>query len=320
MWDFSIGQAISLMVRTMPFIVLRGAIYFGAALAYVVVTGAGAGIGYGVGAFGEPDFQAQTTFWGAIGGFGVVGAIMYWAREYILYLAKAGHIAVLVELISGRELPAGRSQITHATAVVKERFAQASLLFAIDQIVKGVIRAISVLVRGILSFIPIQGVKQLMTIVEAFLRVAVGFVDEVILAHMIRSGQANPWESAREGLVLYGQNYKVMLKNAAWLTLFVYGLSALVFVLMLAPAAGVVYLMPGNWSAGGFVFALIFAWSVKAAIFEPFAIACLMQVYFRTTEGQTPDPEWDARLEQMSKKFRQLKEKALGYSPIPVKA
>lgn len=320
MWDFSIGQAIGLMVRTMPFIVLRAAIYFGAALAYVLVTGAGAGIGYGVGAFGEPDFQAQTTFWGAIGGFGVVGAIMYWAREYILYLAKAGHIAVLVELVSGRELPAGRSQITYATAVVKERFAQASLLFAVDQIVKGVIRAITGLVRGILSFIPVQGVKQLVGIIEAFLRVAVGFVDEVILAHMIRSGQTNPWEAAREGLVLYGQNYKVMLKNAAWLTLFVYGLSALVFVLMLAPAAGVIYLMPGNWSAGGFVFALIFAWSVKAAIFEPFAIVCLMQVYFRTTEGQTPDPEWDARLEQMSKKFRQLKEKALGYSPIPVKA
>jgi hypothetical protein len=38
----------------------------------------------------------------------------------------------------------------------------------------------------------------------------------------------------------------------------------------------------------------------------------MMQVYFRTIEGQQPDPEWDARLEQMSAKFRKLKARALG--------
>jgi len=76
---------------------------------------------------------------------------------------------------------------------------------------------------------------------------------------------------------------------------------------MLTPAALVVYLLPGAWSAGGFVFALLSAWSVKAALFKPLAIACLMQVYFRTIEGQTPDPAWEARLEQMSGKFRDLK-------------
>ena len=29
---------------------------------------------------------------------------------------------------------------------------------------------------------------------------------------------------------------------------------------------------------------------------EPFAIAALMQVYFKVIEGQVPDPEWDRRL------------------------
>ena len=105
---------------------------------------------------------------------------------------------------------------------------------------------------------------------------------------------------------------KVMLKNAAWLAIFVYGLGFIVFLVMLAPAALVVYLMPGAWAAGGVVFALLFAWAVKAALLEPFAIACLMQVYFKAIEGQQPDPEWDARLEQMSGKFRKLKAHALG--------
>lgn len=43
-----------------------------------------------------------------------------------------------------------------------------------------------------------------------------------------------------------------------------------------------------------------------------FAIACLMQVYFRTIESQQPDPQWDAKLDQMSAKLRALKTGAFG--------
>lgn len=312
MWDFSVGRAMGLMMQTLPFVVLRMAVYFGITLAYILVTGAGAGIGFGVGALGDPGFQAGSTFWGGLIGFGLVGAVMYWAREYILYIVKAGHIAVLVELIDGKPMPEGRSQVEHGRLVVTERFAQASVLFAVDQLIKGVLRAITGLARGILTILPIPGARQLVGILHAFLRVAVGFIDEVILAYAIRTGSTNPWGSAKDALVLYGQNYKVMLKNAAWLAIIVYLLSFVVFLVMLAPAALVVYLMPGAWAAGGFVFALLFAWAVKAAVLEPFAITCLMQVYFKTIEGQRPDPEWDARLEQMSKKFRELKARALG--------
>ena len=315
MWDFSIGNALGMMARTLPFIVLRMAVYFGIAVGYVLVTGTGAGIGYGVGAFGDDGFRANSTLWGGMIGFGTFGVVMYWAREYILYIVKAGHIAVLVELIDGKEMPQGKSQVSYATSVVKERFAQASVLFAVDQLVKGVIGAITGLVRGILSILPLPGVRQLSGILHAFLRVAVGFIDEVILAYAIRTRSIDPWGSARDALVLYGQNYKVMLKNAAWLAAIVYLLSFIVFLVMLAPAALVVYLMPGAWAAGGVVFALLFAWSVKAALLEPFAIACLMQVYFKTIEGQQPDPEWEARLEQMSSHFRKLKARILGGKP-----
>lgn len=312
MWDFSIGGAMGMMGRTLPFILLRMAVYFGITLGYVLVTGAGAGIGWGIGGFGDEEFRAGSTFWGGIAGFGIFGAVMYWAREYILYIVRAGHIAVLAELIDSKPMPQGRSQIGHATTVVRQRFPQASALFVMDQLIRGVIRAISGLARGILTVLPVPGAQQIGAILSAFLRVAVGFVDEVILAHAIRTRSDNAWGSAREALVLYGQNWKVMLKNAAWLAIFVNGLGFLVFLVMLAPAALVVYLMPGAWAAGGVVFALLFAWSVKAALLEPFALACMMQVFFKTIEGQQPNPEWDARLEQMSGKFRKLKDRALG--------
>lgn len=310
MWDFSIGKALRLMMRTLPFLGLRLVVYFGVALGYVLVTGMGAGVGYGLGALGGSDVQPTFAAWGGVIGFGAFGVFMYWAREYLLYIVKAGHIAILVDLLDGKPLPEGKSQISHATDTVKSRFAEASTLFVIDQLIKGVVRVLTGLVRGVLSVFSLPGAQQLSSILHAFLRIAVGFVDEVILARSIRTGSDNPWSTAKDSLILYGQNYKVMLKNAAWLAVIVYLFGFLVFLIMLAPATLVVYMMPGAWSAGGFVFALLFAWSVKAAVLEPFAITCLMEVYFKTIDGQEPDPEWEARLEQMSGKFRELKERA----------
>lgn len=314
MWNFSVAQSLRMMVQTMPFILLRCAVYFGIALAYILVTGAGAGIGWGIGGLGDESFQASSTLWGGMAGLGLTGIVLYFLREYILYVVKAGHIAVLVQLIDGQPMPEGRSQIAHARTIVHERFTQTNVLFGLDQLIKGVINAITGLVQGLTAILPIPGMQQIMSIVRAFLRVAVGLIDEMILAYAIRTSSTNPWASAQTALVLYGQNAKVMMKNAAWLTLFVYGLSFLVFLVMLAPAAALVYMIPGAWSAGGVIFALIFAWAIKAAVIEPFAIACLLQAYFSTIEGQTPDPAWEARLSGASKKFNALKDKAADWA------
>lgn len=310
MWDFSIGRSFELMAKTMPFIVFRVLVYAGIAVAYVLVTGVGAGVGWGIGAFGDDDFRGASIFWGGAIGFGLTAGVLYFLREYILYLVKAGHIAVLVKLIDNEPVPQGQGQIGYATEVVKKRFAETSVLFAIDQLVKGVLAAIIGMVQGIATLLPIPGLQNIVGLIKAFLRISVGFVDEVILAYAIRTQATNPWASAQTALVLYAQNYKVMLKNAAWLTLITYGLAFVVFLVMLAPAAGIVAVFQNGWSAGGFVFAIIFAWAVKAALIEPFAIACLMQAYFRTIEGQTPDPEWDARIGSVSRKFNEIKDRA----------
>jgi hypothetical protein len=312
MWDFSIGRSLGLMARTAPFIVFRIIVYAGIAIAYVLVTGIGAGVGWGVGAILRD--QGSGAVWGGIIGFGLTAGTIYFLREYILYIVKAGHIAVLVELIDGRDIPQGQSQITYASGIVRERFVETSVLFGVDQLVKGVLGAILGLLQGIASLLPIPGLQNVVGAIRAFLRIAVGLLDEVILGYGIRTRASNPWESARTALVLYAQNYKVMLKNAAWLTIITYGLAFFVFLIMLAPAAALMWLIPGAWAAGGFIFALIFAWAVKAALIEPFAIAAMMDVYFRVIEGQTPDPQWDERIGQVSRKFNQLKEKAANWA------
>ena len=96
MWNFSLIRAITLVAQTAPFVVLRLLVYLGVAVAYLVATGGGAVVGFGFGNLSaDPDTPAAGAFWGGLSGFGVVSAVLYLAREYILYLVKAAHITEL---------------------------------------------------------------------------------------------------------------------------------------------------------------------------------------------------------------------------------
>ena len=314
-WDFSIGRSLGMVLRTLPYIVFRMLIYFGITLAYIVFTGGGAGLGYGIGMAGTDDFQAWSSVIGGIAGFGAVSIWAYWLREWLLYTVKTGHIACLVHLMDNKPIPGGQAQIAYGVGIVKERFAAMNALFLLDQLIKGVVGAITGLFNTIANWIPIPGLQGLVRIAGAILKMATSFIDEIIIAHAIRTNDPNTWNAARESTVLYAQNHKVILKNAVWLVLIVYILSFTFFLIALAPAAAIVYFLPGAGTGTmmSIIVAVLFAWSFKQALMEPFAIACLMQVYFKAIEGQRPDPAWDAKLMEMSGKFRDLKDKAMAY-------
>ena len=310
MWDFDIGKTIGIMARTMPFILIRMAVYFGITIAYIVVTGAGAGLGYGIGHIGSDP--SGFSIWGGVIGFGIVSGVVYWLREYILYTVKAGHIAVIVEMLDNKPMPEGKSQFEHATETVKSRFAEMNVLFVLDQLIKGVIRALTGIVDTVAWLLPIPGLQGIAKFIDTVIRLSLTYVDEIILGYNIRINSQNPWETSRQGLVLYAQNGKTMIKNAVWLSIFLWVLAIVVFILFLAPAGAIAYMFPGALSGWGIVIAIVFAWAFKAAVLEPFAITALMDVYFRAIEGQQPKPEWDAKLASASRKFQELKDRALG--------
>ena len=309
MWDFSIGKTIGILLQTLPFILLRMAIYFGITLVFILATGTGAGIGYGVGNLSEDP--GGFAVGGGFIGFGLVAGAVYWAREWLLYMVKAAHIAVIVKLIDNAPLPAGQSQVAYGREVVTARFGEANTLFVLDQLIKGAIAAITGLIGGIAAFLPIPGLDALARFANTVIRLSLTYVDEIILGYNIRTNSTNAWDSSRHGLVLYAQNGLKMVKNAVWLSVFLWILAIVVFLLALSPAAAILYFFPGNIAGYAFVIALVFAWAFKAAVLEPFAIAALMSVYFKTIEGQVPDPAWDAKLAGASSKFREIKEKAV---------
>ncbi len=306
--DFSFGQVLGLMRQTAPFLVFRFLVYFGITVGFVLITGTGAGIGYGMGRIA--DNAAAGGMWGGMIGFGVAGAIMYFIREYLLYIVKAGHIAVLVELADGRPIPGGKGQIDYARQKVQERFAESSVLFGVDQLIKGILRAFNRVFLSIAALIPVPGAKGLVKFLNTIVNLSLTYLDEVILAYLMKTQATNPWKSSQTALILYAQNYKSFLKNAVWLAVFIWVLTFIVFLLVLGPVALLVGLFPGAAGPLTLVLALVFAWGVKQAVIEPIGMTALMQVFFKVTEGQTPNPEWEAKLDNVSGKFRELKTKA----------
>ncbi len=143
-----------------------------------------------------------------------------------------------------------------AVFLLRERFVQSSVLFAIDRLLKGILRA----------FKP-------------------------------------------TALVLYAQSYKAFLTNALWM----WGLTILVFLAVLAPAPAVASLLGGIPGVMTVVVTLVLAWGLKQAVIEPVGMGALLLVFFNVPADQTPNPAWEERLASLSGKFGELTAKARGW-------
>lgn len=309
MWDFSISRSVALVARTWPFTLLRLAIWSAILTATALAVTVGAGLGWGIGHVGGPEMPATAAAWGGIAGFALVFAGLWTLREYLLYLVTAGHVAALVAA-DGGGAPSGPEQIRFALTTVRERFGEIHLLWLLDRAVKGAVGAVVGLLEGFERLVGGSGLDGFVRLVRTVLRLSTTFLDELVLAREIRRASSDPWTTAREAIVLYAQNAPLVLKNAVWLMVLRWALTAVVFLAIIGPAAALAWFVPGPSSGWTLIFALIAAIGLQRALIDPFCIASLMQVWERHIEGQTPDPVWDGRLAEVSRAFRDIVERA----------
>ena len=100
--DLQLGRAFGIVMKTTPYLVYRASVYGilcgTAALLLLVLALIGRVFGGG----------AAVVLFLICAGAGSFGLPLL--REYVLYLLRAGHIAVITEIIERGELPAGTSQ------------------------------------------------------------------------------------------------------------------------------------------------------------------------------------------------------------------
>lgn len=300
--------ALSLVTRTLPFVGVNVLIYGAFFLASLIWFGLWGGLALLMANMNLGVISVVCV----IIGFGAGAGLVKYARRYLLYLVKGAHIATMTELLDGGELPEGMNQYQYGRQIVEDQFKDVSLLFGLDTLVDGALRALQRKVLRISSWLPLpQGARKLVRLATEIVNRALTYVDEAILSYAVHRGEENVWNSARHGIILYAQSYKPILITAAKVWLLGKVIAFLLFAFLMVPAI-VVSLAVETLAIQliAVALALVGAWATKAALFEPFALAYTLVTYHRSIAGQTPDPEWDERLQGASGKFRELVGKA----------
>jgi hypothetical protein len=312
------GTALSLVMRTLPYALIRFAILLTFSIVTIVWLMATFGIGAWLGARLHPFVGLGWI----VGLLGTYGYLWWFVVRYGLYLVQAGHIAVLTELVTKGQIDNGSvGMFDYGRRVVTERFGQVNLLFAMQLLVRGVVHAFNRTLDWLSHLLPIPGLSSVVGIVNAVVRAATTYIDETVFSYNLARGDENPWRSSKDALIYYGQNSVEILKTAAWVVVLDKVLTVVVWAVMLIPAGLLLFVLPTALKPGGmllgFVIAALFASNIRQAFLKPIFLTMVMTKFHVVVRGQPIDTVWDERLSGVSGKFRDLKDKALAPPPLP---
>ncbi|NCB47828.1 hypothetical protein EOM81_12555, partial [bacterium] len=230
--DASFKTAFSLLLKTMPYTLLRFGILVLISIVTVIWTGITLG---GYAGLVNMKFDTLAMLWGffSVGSYGGLWGLVI---RYSLYMVKCGHIAVITELITKDSISNGsENMFSYGKRIVTERFKDVNVLFVIDQTVNSVIKSFNGTLDWISSLIPIPGLDKLMQLVQSIIYFAATFIDETIFSYTLARNETNPWQGAQDGLIYYCQNSKEILKTAVWAVIIDKIATALIWILFMLP-------------------------------------------------------------------------------------
>jgi hypothetical protein len=304
--NLHLGLAFNLLRRTLPILAVRvGATlaFWVAALLYLAVVG---GVTFLIGQ--AVDWLGVILFFVAI-----VSLIPLYnlAYRYVFYMIKAAHIAVMAEMLQNDDLPEGVNQLEWGREKVQERFGEMNAMFAIDELITGVVRAFTGTVITAIRWLPGDALDSLIGVVERIIKYATNYIDEAVLARSFWTEEEQTvWTNARDGVVLYAMQWQPLLKTAVALMVISFMTGIVGFLLLAAPIGGLIALVNPQLAGWSIILILLLAWLIKISIGDAIAVAAVIATYQRETEGLTPDPEMVARLDNISDKFTDLRQRA----------
>lgn len=299
------AEALKILAKTMPYILLRLAVYGFLGLGAAAYLGLVLAVSKVFGRAGAVLFLI---------GLALLAGLPRLLKQYGLYLINAGHIAVITELIQGGSLPTGTGQLQFGKQTVTAMFKEVSTLFVVDRLVDGALRVFTRTVSSVTDLLPLPGMGGLAKMAGAVVQFSLTFVDETILSYNLARKQENFWEGARRGAVLYAQNWQPILTTAVACTAANWVGFLVIFLLLLVPFAPMAMASHAEalklfWLAAAFAI----AYGLKLALFNPFFQTAMILTFQSATAGQQPSVEWESRLAAASSQFRELQRKAADF-------
>ena len=298
-------KAGQLFRKTMPFAIAKLVLGAATILISVVLLAILLGIGY---LFGENGMAICILIW-----IGATGVVRFAIMHYFGYLVKAGHVAVLAEAVTTGKVP--DNQVNYGKEAVKKRFATSNVYFAVDKLVSGAVKQIQ---RGIsklgnaLDFIP--GMGAVTGIANFFVELSLGYVDECCLGYTFYKKEQGAFRSACDGVVIYAQNIKHLLKNAAKTMLKALLLSLVVLIAVFVPIGLLFKLLSWNVFIG-FLLAVFITWVLKFAFLDSYILCQTMASYMEVAPTTEITFDLYGKLSKISGKFKELFNKGKAEDP-----
>lgn len=285
-----------LFSKTMPFVWAKLLLGGATVLVCVILLAIFMGLGW---LFGDTAIAIMFILW-----LGSIGAVRYFIMRAMGYLVKAGHIAVIAEACFTGQVPA--NQVAYGKEMVTKRFATSAIYFAVDQLISGAVKQIQDKIAKLgnkLDFIP--GMGAVTGLAQFFVSISLGYIDECCLGWTFYNKDQGAFKSAADGVVIYAQNWKVLLKDAAKTMLKVILLTVLVALLIFVPIGLLFKLF--KWSGFvAFVLALLIAWVVKFAFMDSYIMIQMMASYMSVAPNTVITFDLYSTLCTWSKKFKEL--------------
>lgn len=245
-----------------------------------------------------------------------VGLIRFVLMHYFGYLVKAGHVAVISEAVVTGKIP--KDQVNYGKNKVQERFVTSNVFFGLDSLVSGAVRQIQKTVNNVADFLDfIPGIKNVAGLANFFISIFLGYVDECCLGYVFYINEEGDYKSAADGVVIYAQNWKQLLKDASKTMIGVVLLMVVIVVVAFIPI-GIVFRVL-NWSGlVAFLIACFVAWAIKFAFIDSFILVSMMSSYMKMAPNTVITFDLYQKLSGVSSKFKSLvdqskKEEPVGY-------
>ncbi|MFV0343826.1 MAG: zinc ribbon domain-containing protein [Anaerocolumna sp.] len=299
-----------LYLRTMKFIWLK----LGLGLAMVILSTLWLAICMGTGSLLGGGYASFIAFWVWLGGTKVLNAII---NQYFGYLVKAGHIAIITEAITTGQIPENQFEV--ATNMVKSRFATSNVYFVIDKLIAGSVKQLQDGLDTVDKFLGnLPGVGMLISFAKIFVGISLGYVDECCLGYTFYNKEDSVFKSAADGVVIYFQNWKTILKNAITTTFMVIALTlafSLIPYVILAAIFSAIHLP----KILAFILALLIALSIKTAFVDSYVLIRTMVSYMQVAPTTEITFNLYEKLCKLSAKFKELFEKSKISMSSPLK-
>ena len=242
----------------------------------------------------------------------VIGLRLYsFGCEYIGYMIKAAHVAVIGELALNGKIPDGVNMKEYGKAKVKERFVTANVFFALDKLMSSAVKQIQNMISKIGGiFEKVEIVQTIISIVNVFVGIVLGYVDEAVLARVFQKKEDGAWKASADGVVLYFQNWKAILKNALGIT---FGI-VLFYAIGMGALYGIIALISGGagdlWAILFILIAFFLIDVIKVAFVDSYVTIAVVNKYLPLTINQTPAVDIYEKAQGWSKKFKEMCNKA----------